>query len=50
MENRKQAYGEIKAQVRPQNFFSTILCFVALVYNLIHIFFQNSGFKEIIGH
>ena len=50
MENRKQASGEIKAQARPQNFVSTILCFVALVCNLIRIFFQNSGFKEIIGH
>ena len=33
MENLKQASGEIQAQVLPQIFFRTILCFVALVYN-----------------
>ena len=56
MENLKQASGEIYAQVRPplptpppqKNIFTTILCFVALVYNWY--FFQNSRFTEIIRH
>ena len=34
MENLKQASGEILAQIRPQIFFSKILCFVALAYNI----------------
>ena len=48
MENLKQASGEILGQVRPKHFFSTILCFVALVYN--SNFFQNSRFTENIQH
>ena len=47
MENLKQASGEIYAQEPSVNFFfSTILSFVALVYN--SYFFQNSRFTEII--
>ena len=48
MESLKQASGPIYAQVRLQNFFRTILCFVPLVLNWY--FFQNSRFKEIIRH
>ena len=48
MENLKQTSGEIQAQVRPQVFFSTILCFVALVYN--SYFVQNSRSTEISRH
>ena len=47
MENLKQASGNIQAGTH-QNFFSTILCLVALVYNAY--FYQNSRFTEIIRH
>ena len=45
MENLKQASGEILSSGTPQKYFSTILCFVALVYK--SFFFQNSRFTEI---
>ena len=48
MENLKQAYEEIWAQVPPK-FFSTILRLVALVYKSF-FFFQNNRFTEIILH
>ena len=54
-ENWRQIYGKSKASLwrnlstgTPPNFFRTILCFVALVYNWY--FFQNSRFTEIIRH
>ena len=54
-ENYRQIYGKSKASLwrnlstgTPPNFFRTILCFVALVYNWY--FFQNSRFTEIIRH
>ena len=53
--NYRQIYGKSKASLQrnfrtgmPPKFFSTILCFVALVYN--SFFFQNSCFTEIIRH
>ena len=45
MENLKQASGDTDT---PPKFLSTILCFVALVYNLN--FFQKSRYAEIMGH
>ena len=53
--NQRQIYGKSKASLQgnfrtgmPRKFFSTILCFVALVNN--SYFFQNSRFTEIIQH
>ena len=53
--NYRQIYGKSKESLwrnlrtgTPPNFFRTILCFVALVYNWY--FFQNSRFTEIIRH
>ena len=48
MENLKQALEKFKHRYAPI-FFSTILCFVALVYKSYnYIFFQNTRFTEII--
>ena len=48
MENLKQASEKFKHRLHLKSFFSTILCFVVLVYK--SYFFQNSCFTEIIRH
>ena len=45
MENLKQATWEIYAQVPPENFFSTILCFLVLFNKIIDIFSEQPFFR-----
>ena len=48
MENLKASVWRNLRTGTPPKFFSTILCFAALVYNWY--FFQNSRFTEIMRH